>query len=97
MPKLTISVTQEDIKAGIRLHCGLCPVARAARRALRLAEIPHDEQLMHVNAKNIYPMGASKIGSKRHLLPNEAAEFISCFDSGFPVNPFSFEIDIDNS
>ncbi len=93
MTKLTISVTQEDIAAGVRLNCGLCPIARAVRRALRLAEIPYSEELIAITRKSIHSHGVGHRG-KIYNLPDAAGEFISCFDSGFPVKPIIFEIEL---
>ena len=98
--KLTISVTQEDINQGVKSNCRACPIALATLRILEVAQIPFDKEFIDVVHRAIYTHGINGyLGNKgiKFKLPIEATHFISCFDNGLPVVPFSFEIDIDKS
>ena len=78
---MIITVTADDIKRGNRQDCFECPVARAVRRAMsKSAWVGY------------FTMGWD--GSKARKLPKKVASFVSRFDSGKPVKPFSFEIDL---
>lgn len=81
--KLRIEVTHEDIANGWRGYQYLCPIARAAARALGLA-------LGSVRVE------ASRIelpGGGRAVLPIEASAFVCDFDRELAVVPFAFEIE----
>ncbi len=81
---MRIEVTAEDIAAGERGKCLLCPIALAARRAgLETARVDLDTQ----HGESI----ADLIGV---LLPDECLKFIIDFDNGKPVAPFVFELDV---
>ena len=78
---MKIKVTAEDIKRGKRQDCWRDPVARAARRATsKSAWVGY------------FTMGLD--GRKARKLPKKVASFVSRFDAGKPVKPFSFEIDL---
>lgn len=82
MRTVTIDVTQEDIDAGSPNRCRSCPVARAVHRATGKPHI--------VVTRNEILLS----GWGRFPLPAIAAEFISEFDAGRPVSPFSFTLDL---
>jgi hypothetical protein len=79
--KFRINVTSNDIKWGVGSSGSYGPVARALRRRrpLRFASI-----------------SAEFIGSYGALIPTPepVATFIRNFDSGRPVLPFSFDLDV---
>ena len=77
---VTITVTQEDIDQGIRESYYSCPIARAAERALKWRVMVYTDTIL---------VGDSGCDYK---LPESAQEFISRFDTGKPVKPFSFEV-----
>ena len=78
---MIITVTAEEIKRGNRQDCFKCPVARATSRATsKSAWVGY------------FTMGLD--GRKARKLPKKVASFVSRFDSGKPVKPFSFEIDL---
>jgi len=75
---MKITVTQKDIKNGKPCKSFLCPIAIAVQR----------------KTKGIYRVMAEELVKKGvvYPLPDIAKEFISRFDEGMPVKPFSFEI-----
>jgi hypothetical protein len=76
----TITVTQEDINVGMPNRCYRCPVALALTRAF------------NETAEVLYG-SAYIVDSRQYLkLPIEVSCFISSFDKGEPVKPFSFEV-----
>jgi hypothetical protein len=82
MKTVEINVTDEDIKNGERADCELCPIACAARRA------GIDYALVNTTYILVGPMAV------RIALPTEAQAFVIEFDSGQPVQPFTFTIQI---
>lgn len=80
-----IHVTQDDIKLGIRADCHLCPIALAIERALGV----HDVGVYHGTADWCKPKRKTRWGAN---LPIEAQTFISDFDAGAPVKPFTFNL-----
>jgi hypothetical protein len=81
--KVTINVTEEDIKQGEKQHCSRCPVALALRRVAK------GEPAV---------IGYSIIFSKDIEIetPDDVVEWIMDFDDddGCDVSPFSFEMDL---
>lgn len=76
---LTVEVTEEDIKAGKRGKGDQCPIACALRRK----GDPYPD--LYVGPNYI------DCDSGRFRTPGEAKAFIQAFDSGFPVQPFTFK------
>lgn len=77
---ITFEVTQDDIDHGRWRDCNECPIARSAVR-----EFPGYEVSVG-SAIRMYGAG----GSYRAALPATAENFITSFDYGHPVDPFSF-------
>lgn len=84
---MKINVTAEDIKNGARVHCCICPVSLAIRRALN----------QPINLENYFNvqtgfMLISIVGEevKRYNTPKSVQRFINKFDMGKEVKPFSF-------
>ena len=77
--KYKIEITQEDIDRGMRGRSDFCPVALALRRKWPEAE-----------------MGcfACDLGNRLVLVPELVSKFVEDFDSGKPVKPFTFEIEL---
>lgn len=83
---VTISVTQDDINEGEPAECGICPIALAARRALKTAA----ELSVFSDHIKIYFAVRVVLAA----LPRIAQDFIIDFDNFDPVQPFSFDLDI---
>lgn len=82
----TINVTQQDIDSGIRGDCSLCPVARGVSRVFPC----------ETNVANyyMYVRDQSEGRWRQAKLPDIAWAFITAFDAGLGVSPFSFEVDL---
>jgi len=78
----TIDVTEEDINDGVRQNCWTCPIALAAVRSL-------DD---HTAYAALFLFVRRPGGTLSAPLPNEAVRFMSDFDAGLPVKPFSFTV-----
>jgi len=78
----TINVTQIEIDNGVRKNCRLCPIARAAVFCL-----------CDMSAyAGLFLFVDRPEGKLSATLPNEAIRFMSDFDAGLPVKPFSFTV-----
>ena len=75
----TITVTVDDINSGCRANASACPIARAARRALR-------RRTLEVTKRAIL----LRVGTVS--LPSSAQTFVRNFDAGKQVRPFSFDV-----
>lgn len=82
----TINVTQEDIDEGQMGECYFCPVALAASKMIKGG--------CWVNETHIRASGDDEQEFILSELPEEACKFIRDFDSGNPVHPFQFTLDI---
>lgn len=79
--KYTVNVTQEDIDKGKKGSCSQCPVALAGIRSV---------------GKSFY-VGPTMFAFRFNWiaeLPKCVVDFIERFDSGQPVQPFTFDIEI---
>lgn len=85
---MTIHVTQDDIDNGVACNTGLCPIAHAIRRAV-------PGSYWYVGSVEVFHRDLNGCRCDEMDLPVPACEFISAFDEGRPVNPFSFELEID--
>jgi hypothetical protein len=85
--KVRIRVTQEDIDRGARTAPTACPIALAVRRALPELDQPR------VCSRRIYPDGAINADV---LLPQAAQDFIDRYDNALAVEPFEFELDLED-
>lgn len=82
---ITVNVTEEDIKEGIKEDCWRCPIARAINRALPDGWVCDVSNYKVTLIKNLCPVEV-------HPLPWVARGFISMFDSGNVVEPITFEL-----
>mgnify|MGYP007031251264 CR=1 FL=1 len=80
-----VRVTQDDIDAGVRDDCNLCPVALAAMRA-----VPQAKMAAVTYADVRLVMGASQIVTAK--LPDRAILAIVEFDSSGAMEPFEFDL-----
>jgi hypothetical protein len=93
--EVTVDVTQEDIDAGHRFDCDLCPIAVAMDRMLKdgfrsAVSNVHFEIHRH---DGVSPPFANKLPVVAHdvILPVVAHDFICDFDGGHGIaSPFSF-------
>jgi hypothetical protein len=86
MKTITVSVEQGHIEAGLRQDCRRCPIAIALNEQ---HPMPSVWRVGHSWARwrDADPFKSS-------LLPIKAVEFIMCFDSARPVEPFTFEMEV---
>lgn len=92
---MIIEVTKRDISLGIRRSSCYCPIAIATSR--KIAEARQTRNFTFDVAReyaNYIPPGMSVLDSQRVNLPSEAIVFVRDFDNGKPVNPFSFELEL---
>lgn len=87
MAAVTVDVTQQDIDAGERYQCDRCPVALALTRTLPGA-------FVEVGNNYIRLRRFSESHSNYLTTPDAVEGFIVAFDSGQPVDPFAFALDI---
>lgn len=80
---MLISVTEKDIRKGVRTSCRFCPIARAAKRAFKAVSVAVVSGKLFVESKEEVGM---------YLLPKSADDFIDAFDNGSKVEPFEFEV-----
>lgn len=81
MTTIQISVTADDINAGIKNHCSKCPVALAVCRHLPMTE--------EVTSVSVW------LGDDKAIdLPATARNFIRAFDAGERVEPIIFELEV---
>ena len=82
MTKIRIRVTEKDIREGDRFKTNSCPIARAMKRKLRYASVDCFGYRLWNNGR-IHRFPKSNIGS-----------WITSFDIGRQVLPFSFTIEV---
>ena len=78
--KLHVEVTAEDIAAGEQDSCERCPIALAILRVT-------DSEYVRVEYERIW------LDRTLCTPPKKARDFMSAFDDGKTVKPFSFTID----
>lgn len=97
MKTVTIEVTQEDIDNGQKCSTSLCPIALASARCFANAGVM-DTRLSDapmVSVKSICMWHKGENWTKTFMaikLPQEASTFITDFDKGKEVVPFSFTL-----
>lgn len=79
-----VDVTYDDIQHGKQRSCFSCPVARAMTRVMK-----HRTTVgRHSFTVQVEPRWWSS------MLPEEVTSFIIRYDSGHPVEPFTFHVEI---
>lgn len=78
---MTITVSQDDIEQGQPLKGLSCPIALAIKRATGL-------EYVGVGVRQYWYKDLAG-----GVLPPEVTEFVKAFDSGKPVEPFTFELE----
>jgi hypothetical protein len=79
--RVTVQVTQEHIDKGERHICARCPAALAMSDAGLEAGVYSDFLYLADSGESV-------------AMPWDVARFIKKFDLGWPVEPFTFDIDI---
>lgn len=87
MREVTIEVTQEDIDNGEQKNFKSCPVAIAISRTIGQPAQVDQESVSLV----LTPWDDSI------EIPGRASNFISSYDDGDPVSPFSFPLSVPDS
>ena len=82
---MKIEITDEDIRLGQACSCFSCPIARAVSR-----QFPDD--FVMVNRCNIV-VESDNFEKVVYPLSQEARKFVSDFDSGHPVAPFTLVLE----
>lgn len=83
-----ISVTEDDIKNGKRMDSKFCPIALACKRTEMFGE--HGVRVDHFK---LFKRGSCL----KYRLPFVAKAFIHRFDAGRNVEPFEFEVDLNQA
>ena len=92
LPKtLIISVTKTDIRNGSRGDGDQCPIARAGRRALRVAGFLNEFVSVSISRCSVFARRSGEVKG-RYYLPPEASTFVWSFDAGDPVQPIAFHV-----
>jgi hypothetical protein len=78
--RITLDITDKDIRLGRRENCQLCPAARAAKR-LRLAPV------VQVSEDGVYFYSLSSGTLAVYDASKTLEKFIRRFDEGRPVKP----------
>ena len=81
---ITVDVTEEDIKNGVRQNGFMCPIACALKRHKQDEYDPIWAGALHL-----------RIGKFKGETPDDAFYFIDNFDKGLPVTPFSFTLEVE--
>jgi hypothetical protein len=83
--RITVEVAAEDIKEGWHAHARRCPVAKAAARSVGQLEASVVPAIGTIEG-NIWFSDADVY----YVIPDEASVWISDYDDGNTVQPFSF-------
>jgi len=76
---MKIDVTQQHIEIGTPKDCAYCPISHSLMSHFPNSCIEVDGSCIEINGIQYYS-------------PDSVVKFITAFDSGFPVKPFSFEL-----
>lgn len=89
--KIKIAVTEEDIASGERGNACECPIAIAIKRATECSRV-----YVSYDWPRFISIASSEKGGKvyDYKLDAESLNFMSSFDNGSQVSPFSFELTI---
>jgi len=96
--KTKIQVTQEDIDSGFKCDSHLCPLGRALNRTFNVDFIRVGPSYFTFNYKTLALDGKETNLSRFDIcikLGFKAACFVAAFDRGEKVEPFEFEVDLD--
>lgn len=86
---MRIEVTQEDIDRGEQKQCTRCPIARAVKRVMPFHDVVVGGGAISYR-KVLSKWNRGEWGMRECNI--RVLQFISDFDAGKPVQPFSFEL-----
>lgn len=89
---MEIKVTEKHIKSGIPCNDAYCPVALAIMEATGCDQA----SVYPIDDENTVADLGHPISRNRVLLPRIVDSFASSYDKGIKVNPFSFELDLED-
>ena len=90
---MKITVTKEDIKRGIRQSPFSCPIALALeRKRVNVDAVKEGAVFLH-EWEDPEP-GCESGDQVKISLPLKAKNFIGDFDNGYPVKPFTFNLNL---
>ena len=89
----TLNVTTTDINFGKRKDPEFCPLARAVTRLFaNTANLRILVTLTHIVVCDLKTKTPAPF--KKYALPEEAIAFLEDFDAGWPVAPFTVEMEV---
>jgi len=91
--KITVRVTQEHIDRGIPYDSCACPIAISLHEMAENGKLGLHAWSWIVDQGYVFFSHIHDVNNASRL-PNIADEFISAFDSGRPVNPIEFELEV---
>ncbi len=80
---LRVEVRQEDIARGVRDDACRCPIALAVSRLTTDVVYVEDQKI-------------EIVGLGRFYMPEPAVRFVAHFDNGDAVEPFAFDLELDD-
>lgn len=86
--RVQVSVTESDIRGGVRDDDCLCPVALALRRVTGEEVCVCSEQI------GLGSLGRGYVFQRVLDTPRAVRDFVDAFDGGRSVEPFEFELDV---
>lgn len=86
--EITVEVTKQDIRNGLRRKSTHCPLARALSRVF--PNVPNIVTGSGLGRVSVSPTTAYIDYSRAYDLPVEASVFVEAFDSGVDVLPQTF-------
>lgn len=78
---IRVEVTQRDIDKGYANSCKSCPVALALRRVFHTAKVDVDSFFITIKGHH-------------HMVTTDVLSFMSDFDRGLRVKPFTFFLEV---
>jgi len=81
-----ISVTEEDIKSGVKMDCNKCAIANALARQFAT-------QRVEVDCEECISVGGHDFWIPDRKERSMVGKFITDFDSGLTVTPIEFELE----
>jgi hypothetical protein len=88
--QVRINVTQRDIERGSLGLSTSCPIARAIKRT----RWGRSKLTVSVGRSTVRAISLGAWGASAYTLPGDAQDFVAVFDRGYPVEPFSFTLEV---
>lgn len=87
---VTVHVTQKHIDEGKIGQCKRCPIALGIKEIFPALDVQVGKTAVHIDV----PPAVLRDTYRYARIPKEAEDFISAFDQGVNVKPFSFPLDV---